>query len=568
MKHKKAWIISLALMSFAVLMLTGCTGKDSKISKAVKAYETVSEQTVQIEKNYLSEDGYIKSDDMDGVLSEVYTCAQTLYENGIITDYAYETGDTCVYMKIDNWLGFVYMPPLKDSLSGDSDVKIEIYTVQPYSTEFAAYRLFLGSTAFFNKTPVMIAKLLQKTFSEECDYKNNYNDNQISVEMLLDFPKRSVVMWEGHGGYNERVGSILGLGNQKLDEQTLDVYDIFVGQDAFLVAQDGQYCVTSAFFEKVVPENAYEGCLFYLNSCSSFADERLAQSIWDRGARCVVGNTMETWIPYSTTMMYRFFEGFTKQNDGGSFYTVSEALKYAKEKEGEIDPLYGSSVEAAYRDDFTFLDMLSEMPNETDNASALSNEQLKRVCEQLGVPDELNVEISQDPPVYWEAGECWTIYVTVYHAGAMVAAANVDLDTAEPVKDIWQYTPAESISGTAVEIGETWIQEDVNDPLMFEFQQDGTVFYMPTVSREVEYTTKYNIENDILTIQLVEIGATGVVPVSYKLSYDNSNGNYRVRLELIKPEKDVDVSRLYGWESVIPGWYSRTGKGILSNSEE
>ena len=79
MKHKKAWIISLALMSFAVLMLTGCTGKDSKISKAVKAYETVSEQTVQIEKNYLSEDGYIKSDDMDGVLSEVYTCAQTLY---------------------------------------------------------------------------------------------------------------------------------------------------------------------------------------------------------------------------------------------------------------------------------------------------------------------------------------------------------------------------------------------------------------------------------------------------------------------------------------------------------
>ena len=131
---------------------------------------------------------------------------------------------------------------------------------------------------------------------------------------------------------------------------------------------------------------------------------------------------------------------------------MSEALNYAKEMEGKIDPLYGSSVEAAYRDDFTFLDMLSEMPNETDNASALSNEQLKRVCEQLGVPDELNVEISQDPPVYWEAGECWTIYVTVYHAGAMVAAANVDLDTAEPVKDIWQYTPAESISGTAVGI--------------------------------------------------------------------------------------------------------------------
>ena len=139
----------------------------------------------------------------------------------------------------------------------------------------------------------------------------------------------------------------------------------------------------------------------------------------------------------------------------------------------------------------------------------------------------------------------------------MIAAANVNSKTAELVKDIWQYTPNENTWETAVGISETWIQEDVNDPLMFKFQEDGNVFYMPTVSREVEYTTKYTIENDILTVQLVEIGATGVVPVSYKLTYDNSNGNARVRLELIEPEDDVDLSHLYGWESIIPGWYSR-----------
>lgn len=561
MKHKKITITSLVMMIFALLLLTGCTGKESKASKAVKTYEIVSEQTIQIEKDYLNEDGYIKSDDVDVLLSEVYACAETLYADGIITDYAYKTGDTCVYMKIDDWLGFLYMPPLEAALSGGSDGKVEIYTVQPYSTEFTAYRLAFASGVFFNKTPDITAELLHKTFSKECEYKTNYDDDEISIEIFLNFPKQSVVMWEGHGGYNDKVGSFLGLGNQKLDEQTLDVYDIFVGADALLVAQNGQYCVTSVFFEKIVPENAYEGCLFYLNTCSSFTDERLARSIRDKGARCVIGNTTKTWIPYSTTMMYRFFEGFTKQNDSGNFYTVSEALNYAKEKEGEIDPLYGSSVEAVYRDDFAFPDMLSEIHESGDeyieNTDILNNEQLKYVCEQLGIPKELSVEISQENPVYWEAGECWTIYVTVYDDGKMVAAANVNSETAELIKDIWQYTPAQNTSETVVGISETWLQEDVNDPLMFAFQKDGTVLYMPTVSRGTEYMTKYMIENDILTIQLVELGATGVVPVSYKLTYDDSNGNSRVRLELIEPEKDVDISRLYGWESIIPGWYSR-----------
>lgn len=98
MKHKKITITSLVMMIFALLLLTGCTGKESKSSKAVKTYEIVSEQTIQIEKDYLNEDGYIKSDDVDVLLSEVYACAETLYADGIITDYAYKTGIyLCLY---------------------------------------------------------------------------------------------------------------------------------------------------------------------------------------------------------------------------------------------------------------------------------------------------------------------------------------------------------------------------------------------------------------------------------------------------------------------------------------
>ncbi len=258
-----------------------------------------------------------------------------------------------------------------------------------------------------------------------------------------------------------------------------------------------------------------------------------------------------------------FYAVDTEGNSLCRIETFDEAYYWVcsiRKKENTVEVTMEGGPEG-YSDERTFCVNLGDYSyaavSETENAAALSDEQLKRVCEQLGIPKELNVEISQESPVYWKAGECWTIYVTVYYDGAMIAAANVNSKTDELVKDIWQYTPNENTSETAVGISETWIQEDVNDPLMFKFQEDGNVFYMPTVSREVEYTTKYTIENDILTVQLVEIGATGVVPVSYKLTYDNSNGNARVRLELIEPEDDVDLSRLYGWESIIPGWYSR-----------
>lgn len=108
----------------------------------------------------------------------------------------------------------------------------------------------------------------------------------------------------------EEVGSFLGLGKRKLDAETLDAYNTLVGSDALLVAQNGQYCVTSEFFEQMVAEDAYEGNLFYLNACSSLQDERLAKSLSDKGARCIVGNTQFIWTPYASSMMYSFFDGY------------------------------------------------------------------------------------------------------------------------------------------------------------------------------------------------------------------------------------------------------------------
>ena len=71
----------------------------------------------------------------------------------------------------------------------------------------------------------------------------------------------------------------------------------------------------------------------------------------------------------------------------------------------------------------------------------LSTEQLEAIKTNLNVPADLNVDIEQSEPTYWDAGGCWVTYVTFSYGGKTVAAASVNSDTAELVKDILVYTP-------------------------------------------------------------------------------------------------------------------------------
>ena len=71
----------------------------------------------------------------------------------------------------------------------------------------------------------------------------------------------------------------------------------------------------------------------------------------------------------------------------------------------------------------------------------LSTEQLEAIKTNLNVPADLNVDIEQSEPTYWGAGGCWVTYVTYSYGGRTIAAAAVDSDTGELLKDILVYTP-------------------------------------------------------------------------------------------------------------------------------
>ena len=78
----------------------------------------------------------------------------------------------------------------------------------------------------------------------------------------------------------------------------------------------------------------------------------------------------------------------------------------------------------------------------TPIASALEDSnKIAYIKSQLGIPEDLPTEdmIDIDDLTYWEAGDRYLVYCAFYYRGALIAAASVDWETGELVRDIMPY---------------------------------------------------------------------------------------------------------------------------------
>lgn len=337
---------------------------DKTIQKVKDDVENITNLIDTAIVSYKDEDGYINNDALNVVLKIIVEQVKFLYDSGEISDYSFSEGDTCVYFEVNHWLNVLYTPPLKDFMLNGSE-NIEIVTLEPNATSMYINYLTSGL-----KGPDEAARCV----SDELDgfiFTNDLENSEISIETFTQLPNNSIVIFSGHGGYNSSIGSVLFTGISAWDEETLNNYSDAITEHAIGINQEGHFYLTSLFFDNYVEDNAYSGNLFYLGSCSSLADSRLAQSIWNKGARAIVGNTRSVWINYNFKMIYSFFKGLTTIGNDGELLTITEAVEYAKKQNGSCDPLDGSEVLVCYRDDFRLLDMQNDL-NYEDNLTTTS----------------------------------------------------------------------------------------------------------------------------------------------------------------------------------------------------
>lgn len=368
------------------------------VESSLSKYESIFSSTSELETQYIDNDGYVQSDEVDELLSSVSEYASTLYQEGEITDYSYEDGDTCVYMEIDGWLGYLYSPKIEDALAGDSSDTIQVITYEPFAHQIATQvgYLFTGL-----KGPDDAAKSIVDVFGSPFEFKANYDNADVSIESLLKMGANSIIIWDGHGGYNSKFGPLISLGSpRKLGNRVIYYMTTsdYLYRDKSLMIINDHCCVTPIFFEKHMVEGALDGSLIYLATCSSLQDNRLAQSLMNKGARCVVGSSTTIQTIYSMRMMYDFFSALTQTSTDGDYYSVRDALNYARSRNGEHDPRYGGTVNIECPENFSLPDMVQSSNVSIDYESLVTDAYSNTVTYNSNVYDE-NAGVFRDVQV-------------------------------------------------------------------------------------------------------------------------------------------------------------------------
>lgn len=182
---------------------------------------------------------------------------------------------------------------------------------------------------------------------------------------------------------------------------------------------------------------------------------------WKGGHLAVIESSTENFLLYSA-MEAKGYEnayfGYSDKSSEGNWKWVNgTSTAYTNWHSGEPNNQDGIEHYAMFYENFqdgTWNDAdgiidagcayICEWDDPTDKISqgdSFTDQQLRIIAKDLGVPDDLNVEIRQSPKAYWEAAGLWDIYVEITHNGKLVASGSFDVETGEMGRNIYIYTP-------------------------------------------------------------------------------------------------------------------------------
>lgn len=317
----------------------------------VDALFTVQEKIVDIEKPFLNESGYVSETDKDALFAAIAAYLETEKTAGTIKRYT--VGSESISIVMASGMRGSYEAPIEGVNGGGSNVSIATY--QPNSDLYSDALRNL-STKGTDGSATSIAAAF-----DEYNFATNLDNSDVSLDALKNLNGYGVVLWDGHGGYDEdteeSVGSkvLIGTPTPERGAEFWRTYsaDIEAGRiltnfgshnmnnnDEFTPRLE----ISGGFIQKYV--GYMGGAYVYIGACSSGRDMqengnhlyKLAQSFLDKGATAVIGNSGTINSEYNKNMQKSVNEGLLKTSaTTNNYYTLSEALAYAKSVNGNTD---------------------------------------------------------------------------------------------------------------------------------------------------------------------------------------------------------------------------------------
>lgn len=313
-------------------------GTDQEAEEVENEIKKVNKELKSVDK-YYRKNGVVEEGDVSSYLWDAKEKLRELYEKGEIANY--EEGTQCIEVTLNSGVTYIISPEIKDCDAGGADMKIQVATYQPCRSGQIRDKVPVRYLDMLDEGAELISDELEQYefYHDGSNMDNDLEDEEVSLESILRFQNYNLVMWHGHGGHSDDLGSFMVVGVKETKKNYKKyMKDLKAGR--LTCTSSGYYAITGAFIEKYIPDGALKNSIIYLGTCSSGKDDRLPQSFIDKGAMAVYANSGTIYTKYNLSMIYSVAQGLTRQTGGGRYYTTEEALEYAKERNGEYDEHY------------------------------------------------------------------------------------------------------------------------------------------------------------------------------------------------------------------------------------
>lgn len=332
------FLIMMGIIGVLAVLRNTRASEKASAEESFGQYQSLHEGVESIESKYLGESGYVDTDDIAELIEAVSTYVGELPSDMV---ESFDVGEDYVQVNLTTGLTYVYSPRTEHTLSRGDGLTITVCeqeTIEFKDDRDNSIKLFdlraepeeLGlDVSSLNRA---IATYLTRSDSDQFESGNSYADGEVTLDVVKGFGRDELVIWEGHGSWTSGLGSILLL-PQEVDHSWWSK----LWSDDFwnnrLVMCGDNVAVTSAFFTHHYGDGSLDDTVFYLGSCSSLRDDRLASSLTSKGADLVIGNTNTVSTFYQNEMRDSILSSMADYR-----IPISEALDDAVAIYGTEDP--------------------------------------------------------------------------------------------------------------------------------------------------------------------------------------------------------------------------------------
>lgn len=326
-----------------------------------------NDNLVEIEESkYLNDDGYVDEDNITPLLDEVEKTVEQGVSDGLIDHYTRD--DDNIFIVYESGITNLFIPYQEDTLSGGGsvgksfaiiashiskpDTRKKIITVEPAKDSWMVSSSYgIAEIDAINdeniKTkenlyPKASANFIVNTEPGKYKYEDSLINDEVTVDSVKNLGEYDVIIWEGHGAYNEELHSALVTGEDasiwdywKMGSSHIN--DMLEHRVTTTTLKDGplHFVITSKFIDEYV--DSMRGALIFLGTCSSLKDDELANSFINKGAYAVFGYTDIVKPYYEMYSRAVLFNELTTKGEDGQYQTISEAYGNTIKKVGRDD---------------------------------------------------------------------------------------------------------------------------------------------------------------------------------------------------------------------------------------